>query len=134
MNQHSYPPPSPSLFFVCFFFQILFRMEKFSGLAIPEINFPAELMLKINCHAKICYARACSSHACFILRATPLSTKLLEQGYVKKCLKLSLKKFLVDTGILSSNTKFLSHECLMTFFSLTKYNDNPPSIRLYTNP
>ena len=54
--------------------------------------------------------------------------------YVKERLKSSLKKFLVDTGILSNNTKFLSHECLMTFCSLTKYNDNPSAIRLYTNP
>ena len=42
------------------------------------------------------------------------------------------RSFLVDTGILSNNTKFLSHECLMAFCSLTKYNDNPPPIRLYT--
>ena len=36
---------------------------------------------------------------------------------------------MVDTGILSNNMKFLSHECKMTFCSLTKYNDNPPPIR-----
>ena len=30
------------------------------------------------------YARACSSCGCFILRATRLSNKLLEQGYVKE--------------------------------------------------
>ena len=29
--------------------------------------------------------------------------------------------------------KFPSHECLMTFYNLTKYNDNPPPIRFYTN-
>ena len=34
--------------------------------------------------------------------------------------------------ILSNNMKFLSHECSMPFCSLTKYNDNPPMIRLYT--
>ena len=38
-------------------------------------------------------ARACSSYGCFILRATRLSNKLLEQGYVKERLKLSLRKF-----------------------------------------
>ena len=43
------------------------------------------------------------------------------------------RSFLVDKGILSNNTKILSHACLMTFCSLTKYNDNPPPIRLYTN-
>ena len=38
------------------------------------------------------YARACS-YECFVLRATRLSNKLLEQGYVKECLKSSLKMF-----------------------------------------
>ena len=39
------------------------------------------------------YARACSSYKCFIPRATRLSDKLLDQGYVKERLKSSLKKF-----------------------------------------
>ena len=39
---------------------------------------------------------------------------------------------MVDTGILSNNMKFLSNK--LTFCSLTKYNDNPQAIRLYTNP
>ena len=39
------------------------------------------------------YARACYSYGCFILRATRLSNKLIEQGYVKKRLKSSLRKF-----------------------------------------
>ena len=39
------------------------------------------------------YARACSSYGYFILRATQLSNKLLEQGYVKERLKSSLRKF-----------------------------------------
>ena len=39
------------------------------------------------------YARACSLYVCFVLRVTRLSNKLLEQGYVKELLKLSLKKF-----------------------------------------
>ena len=39
------------------------------------------------------YARACSSYWCFILRATRLSNKLLEQWYIKERLKSSLKKF-----------------------------------------
>ena len=38
-------------------------------------------------------ARAFSSYGCFILRATRLSNKLLEQGYVKERLKSSLRKF-----------------------------------------
>ena len=36
--------------------------------------------------------RACSSYGGFILRATRLSNKLLEQGYAKEHLKSSLKK------------------------------------------
>ena len=36
--------------------------------------------------------KACSSYGCFILRATRLSNKLLEQGYVKERLKSSLRK------------------------------------------
>ena len=39
------------------------------------------------------YARACSSYGCFILRASRLSNKLLEQGYVKERFKSSLRKF-----------------------------------------
>ena len=39
------------------------------------------------------YARACSSYGCFILRATRLTNKLLEQGYVQERLKSSLRKF-----------------------------------------
>ena len=39
------------------------------------------------------YARASSSYGCFILRATRLSNKLIEQGYVKERLKSSLRKF-----------------------------------------
>ena len=33
-----------------------------------------------------------------------------DTSYVKERLKSSLKKFMVDMGILSNNTKFLSHE------------------------
>ena len=38
------------------------------------------------------YARACSSYGCFILRATRLSNKLFEQGYVTQRLNSPLKK------------------------------------------
>ena len=44
------------------------------------------------------YARACSSYECFILRATRLSNKLLEQGYAKERLKSSLRKFYCRYG------------------------------------
>ena len=39
------------------------------------------------------YARACSVCECFILRATRLSNKLIEQEYIKESLKSSLRKF-----------------------------------------
>ena len=39
------------------------------------------------------YARACTSYACFILRAVRLSNKLPGHGYVKERLKSSLMKF-----------------------------------------
>ena len=39
------------------------------------------------------YARACSSHGCFILRATRFSNKLRKQGYAKERLKSSLRMF-----------------------------------------
>ena len=41
--------------------------------------------------------------------------------------------FMVNTGILSTIWSSLSHECKMTFCSLTEYNDLPPPIRHYTN-
>ena len=44
------------------------------------------------------YARACSSYEC--LRAVRHSNKLLGQGYVKECLRSSLRKSMVCTGIL----------------------------------
>ena len=39
------------------------------------------------------YIYIITSYGCFILRATRLSNKLLEQGYVKERLKSSLRKF-----------------------------------------
>ena len=39
------------------------------------------------------YARSCTSYESFILRAVPLSNKLLGQGYVKESLKSSLRRF-----------------------------------------
>ena len=54
------------------------------------------------------YARACSSYWCFILRATRLSYKLLEQGYVKERLKSSLKKFYGRYGDLIKQYEFLT--------------------------
>ena len=52
------------------------------------------------------YARACSSYGCFILRATRLSNKLLEQGYVKERLKSSFRKFYDRYGDLQTIWSF----------------------------
>ena len=106
----------------------------FTNFPFLSSNIPALPAYNAFISQLIRYARACSSYECFILRARRLSNKLLEQGYLQERLKSSLKKFLVDTGILSNSTKFLSHECLMTFCSLNKYNDNLQPIRLHTNP
>ena len=56
-------------------------------------NIPTSPAYCVFISQLIRYARACSSYRCFILRATRLSNKLLEQGYVKECLKSSLRKF-----------------------------------------
>ena len=56
-------------------------------------NIPTSPAYAIFISQLIRYARACSSYGCFILRATRLSNKLLEQGYVKERLKSSLRKF-----------------------------------------
>ena len=56
-------------------------------------NFPTSPAYGVFISQLIRYARACSSYGCFILRATRLSNKLLEQGYVKERLKSSSRKF-----------------------------------------
>ena len=56
-------------------------------------NIPISPAYGVFISQLIRYARACSSYACFILRATRLSNKLLQQGYVKERLKSSLRKF-----------------------------------------
>ena len=55
-------------------------------------NIPTSPAYGVLISQLIRYARACSSYGCFILRATRLSNKLLEQGYVKERLKSSLRK------------------------------------------
>ena len=63
-------------------------------------NIPASPAYSVFNSQLIQYARACSSYACFILRATHLLNKLLEQGYVKDRLKSSLKTFYGRYGYL----------------------------------
>ena len=62
-----------------------FRITNFPFLSS---NIPASPAYGIFISQIIRYARACSSYGCFILRATRLSNKLLEQGYVKERLKI----------------------------------------------
>ena len=64
-----------------------------TNLPFLSSNIPASSACGVFISQLIRYARACSSYVCFILRATRLSNKLLEQGYVKERLKSSLKKF-----------------------------------------
>ena len=56
-------------------------------------NIPSSPAYGVFISQLIRYARACSLYGCFILSATRLSNKLLEQGYAKECLKSSLRKF-----------------------------------------
>ena len=56
-------------------------------------NIPTSPAYGVFISQLIRYARACSSYQCFILKASRLSNKLLEQGYVKERLKSSLRKF-----------------------------------------
>ena len=56
-------------------------------------NFPTSQAYCVFISQLIRYTRACSSYECFILRAVPLSSKLLRKGYVMKRLKSSRRKF-----------------------------------------
>ena len=56
-------------------------------------NIPTSPAYGVFISQLIRYARTCFSYGCFILRATRLSNKLLEQGYIKERLKSSLRKF-----------------------------------------
>ena len=56
-------------------------------------NKPASPAYGVSISQLMRYVRICSSYGCFILRATRVSNKLFEQGYVKERLKSSLKKF-----------------------------------------
>ena len=65
----------------------------FTNFPFLSSNIPTSPAYGVFISQLIRYARACSSYGCFILRATRLSNKLLEQGYVKERLKSSLRKF-----------------------------------------
>ena len=63
-------------------------------------NIPTSPAYGVFISQLIRYVRACSSYGCFILRATRLSNKLLEQGYVKERLKSPLRKLYGRYGYL----------------------------------
>ena len=93
-------------------------------------NIPTSPAYGVFISQLIRYARACSSYGCFILRATRLSNKLLEQGYVKKeGLKSSLRKFYGRYGDLIKQYEVSLWQMLN---DMTIYNDNPLLIRLCT--
>ena len=72
-------------------------------------NIPTSPAYVVFISQPIRYAGACSSCGCFILRATRLSNKLLEQGYVKERLKSSLRKFYGRYGDLIKQYEVLEH-------------------------
>ena len=61
-------------------------------------NIPTSSAYGVFISHLIRYARACSFYGCFILRATRLSNKLLEQEYAKKHLKSLLRTFYCRYG------------------------------------
>ena len=109
---------------------ILFRITNFPFLSSNIPGLPAYGVFISQLKR---YARTCSSYECFILRVTRLSNKLREHGYVKERLKSSLKKIYGRYRDLIKQYK-VPHSRMLNDISLTKYNENPPSIRLYTNP
>ena len=79
-------------------------------------------------------ARACSSYACFILRAVRLSSsKLLEQGYVRERLKSSLRKFYGRYGDLIKHYEVPLSQILHDILGHGHLQWHPQLIRHYTN-
>ena len=79
------------------------------------------------------YDRACSSNECFILRAMRLSNKLLGQGYVKKRLKSSLRKFYGRYGDLTKQYEVHLSRMLHDILDGDHIQWHPPLIGHYTN-
>ena len=61
-------------------------------LVVYHVYYPCFESCRLTRHTSG-FCHSCSSYGCFILGATRLSNKLLEQGYVTKRLKSSLRKF-----------------------------------------
>ena len=74
-------------------------------------NIPALPAYGVFISQLIRYARACSSYECFILRGDTTFKKAFRTGIRQRRLNRHCRSFMVETGILSNNTKFLSHKC-----------------------
>ena len=74
-------------------------------------NIPTSPAYGVFISKLIRYTRACSTYECYIIRATRLSNRLLEQRSSSNAWNRHWGSFIVDTGILSNNRKFLSHKC-----------------------
>ena len=86
-------------------------------------NIPSSPAYGVFISQLIRYARASSSFECFILRAVRLSNKLLGQGYVKECLRSSLRKFYGRYRDLMKQYEVPSPEYNTTFWMMTIYSD-----------
>ena len=79
-----------------------------SQISVPSSNISTSPAYGVFMSQLIRYARACSSYGCFILRATRLSNKLLEQGYVKERLKSSRGSYQTIWSFPLTNVKWNS--------------------------
>ena len=89
----SYLDLLPSIFTLPFMTNVTISISHITNFPFLSSNIPTSPAYGVFISQLIRYARACSSYGCFILRATWLSNRLLEQGYVKERLKSSLRKF-----------------------------------------
>ena len=96
-------------------------------------NIPSSPAYGVFISQLIRYARACSSYECFILRAVRLSNKLLGQGYVKECLRSSLRKFYGRYGDLIKQYGVPLSRMLHDILDYDNLQWHPPLIRHYTN-
>ena len=96
-------------------------------------NIPSSPAYGVFISQLIRYARASSTYECFILRLVRLSNKALGQGYVKECLRSTLRKFYGRYGDLTKQYEIplsrMSHDILDD----DHLQWHPQLIRHYTN-
>ena len=109
-------------------FQILYQK-----LSVSEWQCSIFASLWLFISQLICYARACSSNECFILRAARLSSKLLWQGYDRERLKSSLGKFYGRYGVLVKHYEIYLSKMLHGIVEHDHIQWHPQLIRHYTN-